>query len=300
MPPSWRQNQPRKQKDESMDKILIFDTNIIISAPEVLSRKKQGVQIIVPEAVISEISYLIRKNRASNELLILVNDAAKAGNIIIQKIEPEEFQVPFAVTQYGISPTDVSFIAMTQFYSKSNSDCFLVTQDKRLIQAAKEYSLKCMTLDNLKQIFTKESTTNSAIKATAERYKRKELQQLFVGIIIGILLTTAIITGYHFRTFLFESMPVWITVLFLIALAAITYQIRQRLRLPYAVVEILFGLIVANKAFFPDYDWSAIGLGTWIQVFAGLYITVRGQDNLGKALENTRYQQMWCRFIGGK
>lgn len=54
---------------------------------------------------------------------------------------------------------------------------------------------------------------------------------------------------------------------------------------------------MAYYVFFPNFDYSKLGAVEVIQVLGGLYVMVRGLDNVGKGTEGTRLEQFWKKIF---
>jgi len=85
-------------------------------------------------------------------------------------------------------------------------------------------------------------------------------------------------------------------------LAAWLYHLRCRRRLLYGILEVLFGLASYVSIFIkqaiesPDSSFIAgFGPTIWLRMAAGLYIIVRGLDNIGQAAKPEAYPGWWQR-----
>jgi hypothetical protein len=76
------------------------------------------------------------------------------------------------------------------------------------------------------------------------------------------------------------------------------YWVRERFRLLYGIFEFFVGVTMACKSLLPHLDTSGGNLTFGIKVLAGLYVAVRGLDNIGKGCEGTRLQPYWKRIFG--
>jgi hypothetical protein len=98
-----------------------------------------------------------------------------------------------------------------------------------------------------------------------------------------------------------------IYLILLILLAAMLYWLRRNYRLAYAFIEIAAGIGTLIVSIYPPYiliaacEISAIGarFSSSLTIMAGLYIIVRGMDNLDQALP-AKWRRIWDRIFDWK
>jgi VIT1/CCC1 family predicted Fe2+/Mn2+ transporter len=120
--------------------------------------------------------------------------------------------------------------------------------------------------------------------------------QLF-GAILSILtfLFGDAFIAYYFNL-LIVTLPVWGTVILLFILGFVVYAIRSRMRLYYGIIEFFIGLYSSVSVFTPKrFDYTDLSVLEIIQILGGIYIMVRGLDNVSKALP--RSIEPYWRFI---
>jgi len=66
--------------------------------------------------------------------------------------------------------------------------------------------------------------------------------------------------------------------------------------LSYGVTEFVFGFIMTLRVFFPDFDYKRLQIMSFLQIIAGIYVMVRGMDNFGKGIQDTRFEYFWNKF----
>jgi len=119
------------------------------------------------------------------------------------------------------------------------------------------------------------------IKANA-----KFIWGIFAGIAISVVgyLLIQNIQG------IMQTVNIWGTIIMTILLGVLLFVIREKQRLSYGIAEFIVGVlsiiyIFRNVAF--DYYRIQPNLDFTLKILAGLYIMVRGQDNIVKAIKNT-------------
>jgi ABC-type proline/glycine betaine transport system permease subunit len=116
--------------------------------------------------------------------------------------------------------------------------------------------------------------------------------------IVGVLLTLAAVAIYQNSQRIIATANVWGTCSSLLIMGLMLYWIRSRWRLTYGFFEYLIGALGSMAVFWPDFDYAQLTTLRSIQVVGGLYVMVRGLDNIGKGLESTRWAGLWRRAFG--
>ena len=87
------------------------------------------------------------------------------------------------------------------------------------------------------------------------------------------------------------------TILAIICFSIFVYWFRGKKILIYSFVEILIGFSTSLRVFLPDFSYKNLTDISFFQIIAGIYIMVRGFDNLGKALKKTKYNIIWEHYF---
>ena len=57
-------------------------------------------------------------------------------------------------------------------------------------------------------------------------------------------------------------------------------------------------MLTATRIFSPSFNYAQIDVNAGLQILGGLYIMVRGMDNIGNALKGTRFYPLWTKLFG--
>jgi hypothetical protein len=87
---------------------------------------------------------------------------------------------------------------------------------------------------------------------------------------------------------------VWTTALFVILLGLLLYLFRSRGRFAFGIVECGFGIYMAYCGSWLNKD----GEIPWFTLLGGLFVIVRGMDNVGKSLKDPKWEYVWERVFG--
>lgn len=122
-------------------------------------------------------------------------------------------------------------------------------------------------------------------------FERKETTNLIAGIVIGILITLLSALIYLKLDIIIGTINVWGTIALTLVLGIILFIIREKKRLGYGVFEFLVGVFSIILLFNSQkFNYSKIDFTPdfYIKIAAGLYIMVRGQDNIVKAIKDSK------------
>jgi hypothetical protein len=122
-------------------------------------------------------------------------------------------------------------------------------------------------------------------------FERKETASLVAGILIGAFLMLIAILIYFNLGSITETINIWGTILLILLCGIILFIFREKQRFSYGVFEFLVGAFSIILLFLSDdFDYQKIkfNLDFSIKLLAGMYIMVRGQDNIVRSLKDTK------------
>jgi hypothetical protein len=129
------------------------------------------------------------------------------------------------------------------------------------------------------------------------RLRTRNSLALFYSVVIAIVLLLVAIFGLkNITAILFYLGPIgFIGALPLIALAL--FWLRVHYRLTYGIFGFLVGISVIGNTVLADQHGQYVDFQFLLQIIGGLYVMVRGLDNIGTALDRTSYQKWWRKFF---
>lgn len=286
---------------------FILDTNIILRYPDILAKGNEQIRFVIPESVILELASYEHPRESGNQVLALVKNALEHGvyrlasppNEVLTSSRLEDIKTP------RLSETDIAIAKSTEYYQRQlfpkdlfpSVDIFLATDDKRLAQYAESLDIKSIDSNSLRDILINLSVTNQEIQRNASSIISLQRKELIIGTFLGILVSligNLIVANFNV---ILEAINVWGTIVLLPVAGISLYWFRSRNRLAYGIAELLFGFFTSLRVFIPSFTYSQLDTAGIIQIAAGLYITVRGMDNLGKGLIGTRFGVTWKRLF---
>lgn len=131
----------------------------------------------------------------------------------------------------------------------------------------------------------------NSIEGKIRFFEKKEITNLVVGIFIGALIMLIALYIYNNLNIIISNINIWGTIILIIISGILLFIFREKQRLSYGVFEFLIGIfsiyiLFSNVNF--NYDKINFSIDFNIRLIGGLYIMVRGQDNIVKALKNTK------------
>lgn len=289
---------------------FVLDTSIIIRDPSALAKSSDQTRIVVPQAVILELARISSSNKSIRPTLKLLQDAFNHG---VYRLDlPDSYALSSAATQIPgslrFNASDFIILKSVETYAKhlidpsDSKNVFFVTEDKDLFQQAEALGINVIDYSGFKAALQSVSVSDDSINrrghAVLRGRKRAELIWFASGIGSGVLASIiASLATVRFRSIV-ATINIWGTIVLLPLLGVFLFWWRSRYRLSYGIGECAFGLITTLGVFIPQFDYTRLTALSVVQVLAGLYVIVRGMDNIGVGLEGTRFERPWTRVFG--
>ncbi|HJP90909.1 MAG TPA: hypothetical protein VJ875_03075 [Pyrinomonadaceae bacterium] len=191
-----------------------------------------------------------------------------------------------------------------------NSDfarVLIVSDDPALEQLAKERQITCVTSaaypGEIQATIDAEKQTAVKLAVAAAEEARRNRAALIWQSLVGLALVGLALLVWRYRFNLVSKVPIWGTVLGLTAAGPLLYALRGRQRLMYGVAETGIGLYSALSTVAP-FVWAHVLVQpvfsptSGITIVGGLYVMVRGLDNIGTGLKGTTWESSWKYFSG--
>lgn len=274
----------------------LFDTNAVLQAPEVLAAARQR-KLLIPKSLLAKLATLNRE-RSRKVVGALINDAIAAGAEVIET--PPQIQCePLAadLAAYRLTPAAMEVARTAIGLAESGQAVCVVTVDKALaafLAARRIRSLSPATF--LEE--GKSEAADATLLTSAKSYAAGRNRYLAINATVGVLGATLASAVYFNAAYLLSTISVWGTAIALPLLGVLLFWYRQRFRLSYGVFEFLVGIMMAYFVFLPTFDFKTLGVVQGLQILGGLYVMVRGLDNIGQGIEEgTRLETLWNRIF---
>ncbi len=281
-------------------KELLLDSRTIIEDPRILGLDKSKFKLLTIPFVIEEIRTSGNDSNISYaNRLKLIEKAVYSENINIVPSNIEEIQavefIQYSITSPRLNNTEKNILAYILFRKQKGENIYLVTDNKLLKKIAASYKIELFDnseLDKLLNEVESKSDGVDDIYSQIENYERKEKNKIFSGILLGIFLSFIAFNIYTNIDLIIASTNVWGAISLIILLSFILYIIREKWRLPYGFLEFSVGVFSIIVIFYPsrfNFDEIPFDSNLFIKIIGGLYIMVRGIDNVMIALKDTRF-----------
>ena len=276
-----------------MSNRYIIDTNILIQYPHILSRASNR-KIVIPSSVMEELSFLGKSGKAADVVDLVTSSMSSGVKVVLppEKINDEPVQSDKNAQRLSGADFDIARIAINYAEERGKDTPCVVTGDKDLANFLSTRGIKSITgAEFLGE--SKNDVLNVEIESNADKVVSSQKRYLYISVFIGGIIALVGYLIFKNINFLVSTITVWGTILGLPIFGLALFWYRENFRLSYGVFEISVGFIMSGYAFFPTFNYSGLGVTEGIQILGGLYVMVRGLDNIGKGIIGTRMESVW-------
>jgi len=255
--------------------------------PEILAKAGPGVSFIVPTAVLRELER--RDHPEWKKLVGVIQDAASRGEIEI--IEDNRASGP-------PTPADQTIVRIMATKGQG-TDLILATEDRDLLISAAKLGVPVVDSAALSSSLASAPVSDQSLLEKARSVVARQLLVLLSHFLVSLIAAILANLAASRLSRIVATINIWGTLLLLVTLALTLYWFRGRYRLIYGSTECLIGFSAAARVFWPRFVYSELKTTDALQIVAGLYVMIRGLDNIGKALAGTRWEKPW-RLLSGE
>jgi hypothetical protein len=277
---------------------IILDTNVILTNPSTGSFASPDNMFVVPVTVASEL--LAGPTGVSSSYSSLLGQMVNSGNTEVVSAGATTPTVPWSPEQpvLRLSHGDQAVLAVADEVKRSHpqDEVLIASDDRDIHDAGRRMGLKVLSSAELATLLhgTRQDPT---VKEQANRVLAYERKHLVWSALCGATATAGMTLIVQNIEAILATAHVWVTILIL-PLAGITlFWVRSRQRLGYGITEFGVGLVAALSIFLPSFRLPEVGVSVLVQLLGGLYIMVRGLDNIGVGLRGTAWGVRWQRWF---
>jgi hypothetical protein len=277
-------------------KHIVLDSNVILKEPAVLFRGTERVKLYVPTAVFFELGRLNKPATRVGDFRSLVAEAANKHLVtILPEIVGGEY--PGTTT---LSNTDVSFLLSAYELKRALADeVYVASDDKHIWVGSQEMGLLTLTSTQLKALLDTEGPDISdELFDKADKFKRENVRYVVINIIISVIAASIVNVTSGNLPQIYDFITKWGLLALIPVLGVGLYYMRSKFRLSYGLSEIFVGTYAAGRVVFPVSRIHTFEDVVLIQFLGGLYVMVRGMDNIEKGLKGTRFLSYWQSIFG--
>jgi len=257
--------------------LYILDAGAIIQRPEVLAHAGAG-DLLIPQAAVDDIRD--RKERGlRGDLLDLLDRAIAAGAVVAPA-----------------SDGGMAELALKCAGESGPGNVRVVTTDRRLIRFL---ASKGVTSIGGGELLSEHATAprDAGILQAAQGIVSTQRRYLSVGLAIAVVATGIAITVVRNHQLIFHTAPDWIVPIALLLAGLLFFWWRERDRLSYGLFEVMIGLLISSQSIVMLPSPYELSTAKSIQLVGGLYVMVRGLDNIDRSVEDTRLGGWWRRLF---
>ena len=275
----------------------ILDTSALLQHPEILSRAGSR-KLVIPEAVMHEMSVRGRDGARSG-ITSLINQASSRGAMIARSpstIKNELLASYRNAQRLSGADIDIARIALDYSERLTPSTVCVVTSDRALALFLSSCGIRSISGSEFLSE-TAADTPDKELQISATTFVKSQRHHLALSLALGALGSLIANIGYSKFSYLVATISVWGTMTALPLLGIFLFWYRQKFRLAYGVLEFIVGVMMTYYVFFPNFSYAALSVVEGMQILGGLYVIVRGLDNVSKGVEGTRLEPYWKRLF---
>ncbi len=275
----------------------IIDTNVLMQYPQILSRADNR-KLVIPRTVMEELS--LRSKGSKNEGVVdLVRTSFSVGVKIAESPEILKHDIVESdriAHRFSGADIDIARIAIAYSEQQGADAPCVVTNDKSLADFLMGRNISSITGSEFIRK-SKGDLLNKEIENKAEKVISSQRRYLVSSFLLGLLASAAAHIGYFNFELLVSTITVWGAMVVFPVMGFFLFWCREKFRLSYGAFEFCVGVIMSYYVLFPTFNYSGLGMAEGIQILGGLYVMVRGLDNIGKGVLGTRMEILWKRIF---
>lgn len=257
--------------------LYILDSGAIAQRPEILAHAAAG-DLLIPEAVVDDIRGR-RERGLRNDLEGLLDRAIEAGAVVAPAADGGTAELASKCAE-----------------ENGARNVRVVTTDRRLIQRLAAKDVASISADRLLADF-ETASADTGIELAARRIVSKQHRYLAAGLAIAVAATGVAILVVRNHQLIFHTAPDWIVPIALLLAGLLFFWWRERDHLSYGLFEVMIGLLISSQSIVTLPSPYELSTAKSIQLVGGLYVMVRGFDNIDRSIEDTRLGGWWKRLF---
>lgn len=267
----------------------ILDSNAILESPGILAKKFSG-KLIIPDAVMKELDRG-SSNRWTLRIATLIKSAPEHLAIVPAPAAVQNELNSSDEFVERLSGADVDIVRIAIDYAEQGLQACVVTRDRWIRKFLEKRGIPSLSTSEFRDVAS--APADREIETVTEEVSSEQNQYLRNSILAATLLFIIAFLTFKYRQELIGSLNIWGTGFIALILGVGFYAYRQRARLSYGAFEFFFGWGAVLEVFWPKFDFQTLDVENLMQIVAGIYVMVRGLDNIGKGVEKTKFEARW-------
>jgi rRNA maturation endonuclease Nob1 len=276
---------------------VILDTNIILRQPKVLGLQIPGIHFLIPIDVVEELNRnAARRGASSDGRINIIEKAVNQGTVsIINSDAPKYNQYKNSINYPRLSGADIAIVAIASELLNKEEEVKIATLDNEIRKFAQENGIEVLSESDVSGLLASFVEPKYDAVDTVQKeivsYENKEKRNFISGILAGASATAVSFFIHGNIKNIINTINIWGTIIVTLGAGILLFVFREKYRLSYGVFEFLVGVFTIIMLFKPiNFNISALNftLDFNIKLLGGLYIMVRGQDNIIKGIKDTK------------
>lgn len=272
---------------------LLLDTDILVSFPQILDIKSNFYKLATTAHVMQDIKsgYNIAvTNKVKQKLLQKIENLKKVEGFLVYATDIES-HFTFATRKLSSSETSLLDIATNL---KKTNNVAIGSMNDNITNAAKILKIKTYDLDTMIGIYARQNGRDKEEIKMSLYYNKKDLITVRNKAAVGLLALFITIFVYKYRELLISNLNVAGTIVLTVLFAILLFIFREKQRISYGILEFGVGLTSIILIFYPSFNLTNVSFDFYfgIKYIGGIYIMIRGLDNIVKGLSKTSTGQI--------
>jgi|SRR5215208_370876 len=270
---------------------IVLDTNTIVSSPELLARRPpEGYRLVIPEAVLHELGRFVAHG-SSQSLVDVAREAAQQGVLEISTHAPLFKGRPMLGHDVR-TPADVAVLATARALADQGR-VLVATVDRDVLASARDMGLEAVDPKSLRHLLASSAVASAQLEQEVRTVLRGQRRYVLIRLAIGALISLLASWAVANLDEILESVRIWGVAVLIPLVGVVLYWIRCHYRLSYGMSEVIVGSVMGIRAGIAATSSKIEMASTLLQALGGIYIVVRGMDNIQQGLANTRFAARW-------
>lgn len=274
-------------------KKIFLDSEIILRHPELLSLKRDDAELIIPDAVLREVQ--AQRRAGFGDINNLIQNSKAKGYVSIVSIPDLPADTPGDTIWSVVDTSVIRYLRTIQAKTDGNEVIF-VTDDKMTVGEAKFAKVTVWSDRELIDFYrTPGSIKDADIKKEAIQIENKVRWGILSNLLLAILFLVSLVLIVRYYGDIVDRLKNTILIIILVVFGFLLFEVREKRRQLYGFVEVGFGVLTITIVFYPyliSNNWDKL-----FKIAAGLYVIVRGLDNLYKGSENRKLGSLLKRLF---
>jgi len=274
---------------------VILDSNAIVKNPSTLTLPISEGDIIIPPVVVDELANLDSYAASGSTYIPLIKVAIEEGNVSVLRHD-DILKEEISSKVRPLSLAEVGFIRAAQATKNKfpKDNVIVTTDDIRLSEKLDQIGITTLTVDEFtKQYITNKPPNAGRITDSVNNVARQQNKYLYTNIIVSVVASIIINLIALNLLFIIGTIKVWGTLLGILSAGLFLFWGRSKYPLGYGFAEVIIGICTAYWVFIPEFAYENLSTTNLIRIVGGLYIIVRGLDNIGKGLKGSKHGNLW-------